>query len=185
MNFEVSTPTKPTPTLDAAAAKKLMAKIYQKETLDVCVWVDGRGKYPADIYIAKNGDGQVPLAMLSNETYQQLLADGTLRPNTMVPYKSRMIHAYHGTGWTAKYHYAVDFVSKAIPRLTSKQKAVVGRAVAQFVGNKKTPASWTRTSTGDVKAEFPNSGLVLTFGWSMGRGRFLSAIRRKQFAAAQ
>lgn len=184
MNFTPPTPVKPVPTLDAAGAKKLMARIYEKETLDVCVWVDGRSKSPADIYISKNGDGQVQLAMLSQETYQQLLADGTLRANNMVPYKSRKVHAYRGTGWTAKYHYAVDFVSKAIPRLTSKQKAVVGRAVAQFVGNKTTPASWMRTATGDVKAEFPNSGLVLTFGWSMGRGRFLSSVRRKQFAEA-
>lgn len=169
---------RPVPTLGLADAKKLMAKIFTKDTLDVSVFVNGRGFNPAEISIIKGGDGQSPLAFIDHATYQALEKSGDIHPNNMVVYKSRRNHQYRGSGWLGEFGQAMMGAATAVPRLSGPEKAVVARAVRRFIGKKEAPKSWTRTPDGDYQARFEGAGLLVTFGWSLQGGRYLSAVRR-------
>lgn len=169
---------RPVPTLGAADAKKLMAKIFTKDTLDVSVFYDGRGLNPAEISIIKNGDGSSPLAFIDHTTYQELAKNGDIHPNNMVEYKSRRNHQYRGKGWMGEFGQAMMGAATAVARLKAPEKAVVARAVRRFIGKKDAPKSWTRTPSGDYLARFDGAGLLVTFGWSTSGGRYLSSVRR-------
>ena len=169
---------RPVPTLGAADAKKLMDKIFTKDTLDVSVFYDARGLNPAEISIIKNGDGQSPLAFIDHTTYQALEQSGAIHPNNMVVYKSRRNHQYRGKGWLGEFGQAMMGAATAVARLSGPEKAVVARAVRRFIGKKDAPKSWKRTPSGDYQARFENAGLLVTFGWSVAGGRYLSSVRR-------
>jgi hypothetical protein len=166
------------PTLDQAGAKALMERIFTTKTLDVSVFVDGRGLNPAEISIIKDGDGQSPLAYIDHATFQALEQAGDIHTNNMVPYKSRRNHQYRGSGWLGEFGQHMMGAATAIPRLTGPEKRVVGRAVRRYIGNRETPKSWARTKEGDTQARFEGAGLLVTFGWSAQGGRYLSAVRR-------
>lgn len=173
-----TTKARPVPTLDQAAAKQLMAKIFNTQTLDVSVFVDARGHNPAEISIIKNGDGQSPIAHITHDTYQALEKAGDIHPNNMVVYKSRKNHQFRGSGWLGEFGHALMGAAIALPKLSGPEKRVVGRAVRRFIGDREMPKSWTRTKDGDWRARFEGAGLMLTFGWSTAGGRYLSSVRR-------
>lgn len=173
---------RPVPTLGLKDAKKLMSKLFATDTLDVAVFVDNRGG-PTEISIIRNGDGQSPVAFINQATYDSLEKAKTIHPNNMVPFKSRRNHQYRGTGWLGKFAPYMMSAATALARLSESEKAAVGRAVRRFIGRTETPKSWERTTDG-YRARLEDAGLVLTFGYSMSSGRYLSSVRRLPRKAA-
>lgn len=164
--------------LDYAAAAALMHKIFEKQTLDVSVFVDGGwGDRPTNISIIADGDGQNPLAYVSKETYERLQASRVIGQNNLRTYKSRFNHPYVGHGLAEKCLPLMDSVARYFPRMSLAEKGAVLRAVSQYMENGR-DESWPQDKDGLYKVLLADVGLVLKFGWSPS-GRFLSSIRRQ------
>ena len=162
--------------LDYVQAKQLMRGIFRRESLDVGVFVDrGWGDAPLQITIIVNGDGQRPVASLSRETYQQLLADGIVGENTLRTHKARKFHQFKGSSWQNRVmDVAADF-----PKLSVHQQECVRRATLRVarkgLSQRAKPAAtsgWSR----EYELALPVAGLKLTFGYNDWSGRYLQSV---------
>jgi hypothetical protein len=78
--------------LDADAAIELMIK-----TKDAAVFADrGWGNSPLEISIISGGDGQNPLAFISQETMAELKQRKVLKPNSLQTFKARSLYEFRG-----------------------------------------------------------------------------------------
>lgn len=86
------------PTLpDASAAVDLMGHLVAAGRPWVAVFWDrgwGDSGQVAEITVICDGNGQNPRAHLSAELYAELLAAGTIGPNTLRTYKARQVHDF-------------------------------------------------------------------------------------------
>jgi hypothetical protein len=167
---------RPVPTLGLEAAKKLMDKVFNTDTLDVAVFVNDRGG-PREISIIRNGDGQSPIAFIDQATYDALLASKDIHLNNMVEYKSRKNHQYRGSGWLGEFGELMQGAATAVARLSSIEKGGLERIVRQVLGEKKAPPNW-EYADGYYRGRLDDVGLMVTFGWSMNGGRYLASVRR-------
>lgn len=165
--------------LEYAEAAALMHKIFEKQTLDVSVFVDsGWGNAPTEISIIVDGNGQGPVAYITKEAYEKLLQAGVIGENNLYTFKARRNHPYVGHGLIEKCLPMMNSVSRYFPRMTPVEKGAVLRAVHQYAEDGP-DVGWSRDKDGEYKAVLPDVGLVLKFGWAPAGGRYLSSIRRQ------
>lgn len=87
--------TTATPTITTTDdARSLLAQLAESNDWVSVFWDKGWGDSPLEISIIVDGDGQAPRAYLTNDVYRQLLADGTIRVNSLKTYKARRLHDY-------------------------------------------------------------------------------------------
>lgn len=165
------------PELDARAAKALMQKVFDTETLDVAVFVDrGWGNSPLAITIIKNGDGQNPIASLSKNTYQELLNAGVIAPNNLQTYKARQNHQFNGSRWMLNSRIGMLDVAEEYPALTPEQKLAVRRAVRRYADKGLKRASVRFSGSVMLSTvRLPKAGLALEFGHYQGN-QYVSSL---------
>ena len=83
--------------LDTADALIFMAALRLNTKKDIDVFYDrGWGSAPLQISIIVDGNGQKPLAFLTETAYRELLESGVIAPNCLHTYKARKCHPYIG-----------------------------------------------------------------------------------------
>lgn len=166
--------------IDFAAAVALMHKLCETKTLDVAVFYDkGASKQPSDISIIADGDGQKPLAFISEETYSRLQKAAVIGTNNLITFKTRRNHPYLGHGNLEECLPRMQSVARYFPKLSDVEKTAVLRTLYDYVKN-GAPTDWPTDKDNYHIATLADVGLVLKFGWSMNGGRFLSSIRRQR-----
>lgn len=89
---EIEVPTLGTPSM-ALGMLELLRKDHEWVSV---FWDRGWGDHgeKAVISIIVDGDGQKPLAYITKSVYKELLADGTIEPNTLQTFKARRLHDF-------------------------------------------------------------------------------------------
>jgi hypothetical protein len=90
---------RPTPTLTTVAdARATMEDLAGRYDWVSVFWDRGWGDsgQVADISITVDGDGQMPIARITDDVYRDLLAQGIIAPNSLRTYKARKSHDFKG-----------------------------------------------------------------------------------------